>query len=398
MRALSNPTYRRLLLAQIMSVFGSGLTTIALGLLAFEMAGERAGAVLGIALAIKMVAYVGVAPIAAALAAQLPRRAFLIGLDLARAALVLLLPLVSEVWHIYVLVFGFQAFSAGFTPTFQALIPEVLTDEKDYTQALSFSRLTYDLEALLAPLVAGLLLAVFTFDILFVGTAAGFLASAGLVLSVTLPAQGRSLAAMSFRKRLTRGIRLYLGAPRLRGVLALYLAVAAATSMVIVNTVVQVKQVLGLGDEAVALYFAASGFGSICVAVTLPKVLGKRPPRPLMLTGGGCLALTLALAALGPDFAAGLVLWAALGAGAALIQTPTGLLITRSCHEDDRPAVFAAQFALSHSAWLVAYPLAGSLGLWIGLPATFAVMSAVCLVATVVAARLWPAHRPAKTR
>lgn len=387
---LDNLTYRRLLLAQILSVFGSGLTTIALGLLAFEMAGGQAGAVLGVALGIKMVAYVGVAPIGAALAARLPRRAFLIGLDLARAFLVLLLPFVSEIWHIYVLVFGFQAFSAAFTPTFQAIIPEILKDEKDYTQALSFSRLTYDLEALMGPLAAGLLLVVFTFDVLFICTALGFLASAGLVLSVTLPVQNRSLAAMSFRKRLTRGTRIYLKTPRLRGVLALYLAVASATAMVIVNTVVQVKQVLGLGDQAVALYFAASGFGSMCVALMLPKVLGKQSPRTVMLLGGACLAAVLAVAAIGPGFELGMVLWLALGAGASLIQTPTGLLIARSCQTEDRPAVFAAQFALSHSAWLVAYPLAGTLGAWAGLPATFAVMSVVALAATVLAARIWP--------
>ena len=47
---------------------GTGLATVALGLLAWEMAGEDAGLVLGTALAIKMVAYVTLAPVAAALA------------------------------------------------------------------------------------------------------------------------------------------------------------------------------------------------------------------------------------------------------------------------------------------------------------------------------------------
>ena len=54
-RALSNIQYRRLLMAHVLSVLGSGLTTIALGLLAFELAGDQAGVVLGTALALKMV-------------------------------------------------------------------------------------------------------------------------------------------------------------------------------------------------------------------------------------------------------------------------------------------------------------------------------------------------------
>jgi hypothetical protein len=40
-----------------------------------------------------------------------------------------------------VLIFLLQAASAGFTPTFQATIPDILPDEKDYTRALSLSRL-----------------------------------------------------------------------------------------------------------------------------------------------------------------------------------------------------------------------------------------------------------------
>lgn len=392
--ALANPIYRRLLLAQILSILGSGLTTIALGLLAFDLAGGDAGAVLGTALALKMVAYVGLAPVAAAISTRLPRKPFLITLDVLRAAMVLVLPFVTEIWQIYALVFGFQAFSAAFTPTFQATIPDILKDEEAYTQALSFSRLTYDLESLIGPMIAGLLLAVFTFDVLFAGTAIGFLASAVLVASVTLPKQNPAAAQAPFAKRVTRGVWIYLATPRLRGLLALYITVAAGTAMVIVNTVVRVKNDLGLGDEIVALHFAASGIGSMVVALALPKLLGRVAPRPVMLVGAAVLTVSLGVAALGPGFAVGLALWVVLGAGASLIQTPAGLSITRSCHQEDRPALFAAQFALSHSAWLMAYPLAGYLGAIVGLPLTFAFMAVVAGAAGLAAMQLWPSHDP----
>ncbi len=39
-------------------------------------------------------------------------------------------------------------------PTFQATIPDILPDERNYTQALSLSRLAYDLESLLNPALA----------------------------------------------------------------------------------------------------------------------------------------------------------------------------------------------------------------------------------------------------
>lgn len=93
-----------------------------------------------------MVAYVGIAPIAGAVADRVPRRAMLVALDLVRAGAALALLFVTEIWQIYVLIFLLQSASAAFTPTFQATIPDVLPEEDRYTRALSLSRLAYDLE------------------------------------------------------------------------------------------------------------------------------------------------------------------------------------------------------------------------------------------------------------
>ena len=82
---LANRVYRHLFLAQVIALVGTGLATVALGLLAYDLAGGNAGAVLGTALAIKMVAYILVAPIAGAFADRVPRKALLVALDLVRA-------------------------------------------------------------------------------------------------------------------------------------------------------------------------------------------------------------------------------------------------------------------------------------------------------------------------
>ena len=158
LRVLSNRTYRHLFLAQVIALVGTGLATVALALLAYDIAGDDAGAVLGTALAIKMIANVGIAPIAAAFAERVPRKAMLDALDLVRAAVAICLPFVIEVWQIYLLIFVLQSASAGFTPTFQATIPDILPDEAEYTRALSLSRLAYDMESLASPILAAALL------------------------------------------------------------------------------------------------------------------------------------------------------------------------------------------------------------------------------------------------
>jgi len=393
LKVLANRTYRHLFLAQVIALIGTGLATVALGLLAYDLAGADAGAVLGTALAIKMVAYVGVAPIAAAFADRLPRRTMLVSLDLIRAAVAIALPFVTEVWQVYILIFVLQSASAAFTPTFQATIPDVLPDEADYTNALSLSRLAYDLESVVSPMLAAALLTVISFHTLFAGTVVGFLCSAALVVSVVLPA-AMAAERRGIYDRTTRGLRIYLATPRLRGLLALNLAVAAASSMVIVNTVVLVQAQYGLTQRATALALAAFGGGSMVAALLLPRLLQRIPDRVAMLSGTGLLALGLFVGSLVPSYAVLLPLWFVLGLGYSLSQTPSGRLLRRSANAEDRPAVFAAQFALSHACWLITYPLAGWLGASAGLGWTFAVLGIIAVAATLLAARLWPNRDP----
>ncbi|MCA0907782.1 MFS transporter [Ruegeria marisrubri] len=391
---LKHRTYRHLFAAQIVALTGTGLATVALGLLAFDLAGNAAGLVLGTALTIKMVAYVTVAPLAAAFAERLDRRKMLVVLDLIRAAVAVCLPFVTEIWQIYVLIFVLQSASAGFTPAFQATIPDVLPDEAEYTRALSLSRLAYDMESLLSPMFAAALLLLVSFDSLFWGTALGFVASAMLVVSVVLPSPKPS-KPRGIYDRTTRGIRIYLKTPRLRGLLALSWSAAALSSMVIVNTVVIVRANLGLSESAVAIALAGFGGGSMLAAFALPRLLDRIEDRRVMVAGAafatGSMAVAAMLAAIAP-LSLGLLtaLWAFTGFGYSTTLTPSGRLLTRSAHPEDRPAVFAAQFTLSHGCWLVLYPLAGWLMTVFGPTVTLSSMATLSVAGVVGAIGLWP--------
>ncbi|WP_306092892.1 MFS transporter [Pseudomonas sp. SK] len=385
---LKNRTYRHLFIAQVIALIGTGLATVALGLLAYDLAGAQAGAVLGTALAIKMLAYIGVAPIAGAFAEHLPRKAMLVTLDLVRAAVALLLPFVTQIWQVYVLIFVLQSASAAFTPTFQATIPDILPDEREYTKALSLSRLAYDLESVISPMLAAALLTVLSFHSLFGGTVVGFLVSAAMVVSAVLPVAVRG-PRRSIYERTTKGLRIFLHTPRLRGLLALNLAIAAASAMVIVNTVVFVQAQLGLDQRAMAMALMAFGGGSMVVALVLPRLLERLDDRKAMLAGGAILVVGLLLGAFVSSYSALIALWVVLGAGYSLAQTPSGRILRRSSSAQDRPALFAAQFALSHACWLVTYPLAGWLGANVNLSAAFIGLGLLAGFAWVVSKRIW---------
>ena len=385
--------YRHLFSAQVIALFGTGLATVALALLAYDLAGPNAGAVLGTALTIKMVLYVIIAPLAAAYVDRIPRRAFLVTLDVLRAGVVLGLPFVTEIWQIYVLIALLQAASAAFTPTFQAVIPDIVTDKDAYTRALSASQVAYTMESLLSPVLAAVALSFITFTWLFAGTSAGFIVSAVLVLSTRIP-NARLSAHTKAWDRAGAGIRTFVRTPRLRGIMALNLVVAAAGSIVIVNTVNYVRDELGGSQTDVSWMLAASGGGTLLTALILPRVLNRVSERTVMIIGalvlvaGTAGAVILTATGASTYFGTAMV-WAVIGDGMALIVTPMGRVLRASVEPNRIPEVFAAQFSLSHLAWLLTYPIAGWIGTSLGFTTTWFILAVLAVLGAVTAVALW---------
>lgn len=397
---LRNRTYAKLFTAHIVALLGTGLLTVALGLLAYDIAGSDAGLVLGTALAIKMVAYVLVAPLAQAITAKAPPKTVLISTNIIRGHVALCLPFVDHTWHIYALIFVLQAASATFTPTFQATIPIVLPDEKQFTRATSLSRFAYDLEALLSPVLAALLLTVTTYHHLFIGTVIGFGAAALLVAWPTLPTPD-DVPNKPFTQRLTEGTRLFSTSHCLKGLLAINVVVAAGLAMVLVNTPVLVQETYARTQADVAVLYASSGAGSMLTALSIPWLLERYSHRWSMMVG----AVVVIVALLGfagtttflapaTQWPAALVIWFMVGAGGAAMMTPTAPFIRVHCTATQWPAAFAAQFSLSHLCFLVTYPIAGFGGAQWGFVPTALLLTAIATLGAMTAAFQWRYRSP----
>ncbi|MEO2176774.1 MAG: MFS transporter [bacterium] len=389
-----NTEFRKLFVAQVVALLGTGFATVALTLLAYDLAGGDAGVVLGTALAIKMVAYVVFAPLVGGLAHQFNRKRLLISLDIMRAVIVLAMPIVTEVWQIYLLIFLLNIFSAGFKPVFQSTIPELIVNERAYTRALSYSRLAFDLETLLSPMLAGIALLYFGYSVLFVANSAAFLVSAFMVLLTVLPKAEWVDRSGGMWDEVTFGIRSYLKTPRLRGMLFFYSAVACASAMILVNTVVYIKGQLGGSEFDVALAFAASGAGSMLIAMVLPRLLDRLSDRIVMIWGSVAMCVGLMLIYLEPGLLEVLLIWFIIGMGWSAIQTPAGRVVNRSSAKADRPSYFSAQFALSHACWMIAYPVAGQLGVLVGIETTALLLGIAVALFALIGARMWPDFDP----
>jgi len=273
-----NRDFRYLFAAQIVSLLGSGVTTVGLALFAYQLTGgASATAVIGYALTLRILAFLLFSQPAGVIADRVSRKKILIAADLIRFGLLALFPFITTVWQIYLLIFLINAVTAFFTPTFEASIPEVVGSEQ-YVKALSLSRVAVDVEAVAAPALAGLLVAFLDLRWVFWFDSLTYLVSALLVAAVIIPQVGKVITVLSWRvffSEITHGTRVLLREPSLRQALTLSIAEATAGAAAIVATVVYVRDVLGRGETAFALMMVMLGLGSALAALALGRATGR---------------------------------------------------------------------------------------------------------------------------
>jgi MFS family permease len=389
---LSYAVFRAVFASQVFSLLAVGLLTVALSLSAYSIGGNEAGGqVLGFLLALKMVAYVVLAPMAETALAGRRRKTTMVALNIGRMLLLLPMIVATEIWQIATLAFAFFALSSAFTPLFQSVIPDIFPDEESYTRALVYSRIAYTLEAILSPIVAAVVLRVVASEILFLFSALAFAGSIAALTAAHFPKDQVSDGKGPFLQRAAKGMNIYLRTPRLRGLFLLNFALSLAMAWVLVNTVVYAGSRLGDSEHYFPILMASYGIGAAMGAVLVPCLIRTTGERLVMVSGGWIFAALGGVILLPLPVSGLLILWAGFGLASSLVLTPGGLVITRSSDAKDRTSVFAAQFSLSHLGWLVAYPLAGWLAVWIGLENALVTLSVLCALTVFAATRVWTA-------
>ncbi|MEM9452150.1 MAG: MFS transporter [Cyanobacteria bacterium P01_E01_bin.6] len=365
LQGLKNPVFARLYLAQTINLVGESLTWLGLALLAFELAGAQASAILAIALTLRVMTFVVLAPIAGAIADQVNRKRLMVTTHLARMGIVCLLPFVNQTLQIYAIVLSLNIFYAFFTPTYKATIPLVTTDT-ECPKAIALSSATYQLLGVLGPGLAGGIAAwVGTRQVFFLDGVTFLIAA---LLIATLPGQRLTIQhpqATSTVSRILQNIRTgttcLFTDPPIRYALVLQLIAAIAGAAILVNTVNYVQGILELGKVEYGWAMAAFGIGATLASIGLGNV--RRDISPIVLTSIGAILITLTLLPANVVNLGGLlVLWAIAGVGQTLVNVPTQTLIADRVSTEAQGRVYGAHFAWSHLWWAFAYPLAGWLG------------------------------------
>ena len=399
-----NRNYLLLFSAQIISLLGSGVTTVGLALFAYQLTGgASATTVIGNALFLRILAFLIFSQPAGVIADRFNRKYILITADILRFGLLALFPFITEIWQIYALIFLINAVTAFFTPTFEASIPEIVGEE-NYVKALSFSRVAVDIEAVAAPAIAGLLVLWFGVRWVFWFDASSYLVSAILVILAAMPFIARNVLPLSFKVFLSEiqtGTRVLLREPSLRQALILSFVEALAGAAAIVATIAFVRDALKSDDTSYTLVMAALGLGSTVAAILLGRLTGRYEQattnkidlhgkrhiwaQRALVFGGLLLGILLLPGILVPPIFIFAVMWFLNGAGQSLIAIPSSTLLAEHADETERGRAYAAHFALTHACWLITYPAIGYSAVYFGTPLTFTIAGVICLLITAVA-------------
>lgn len=138
----TNRSFTRLWRAMLVSSLGDWVGFVAVASLVARLGGERLGglAVAGVMLA-RLLPSVVFGPFAGVVADRFDRRKVMVGADLARGALYASLPLVPDLWAIFLMSFLIECLSLLWTPARDAAVPN-LVPRRQLTNANSISLAT----------------------------------------------------------------------------------------------------------------------------------------------------------------------------------------------------------------------------------------------------------------
>ena len=364
-KALKNTVFAKLYLAQTISLVGDAFTWVGLALLAYQLDKDRSAVILATALTLRVTAFIIFSPFAGVLADKVERKKILYITHFIRMAIICCLPFITSEWHIYLLVFLLNIFNAFFTPTYRAVIPQIIEGEY-YREAVGLSTATYQLLGILGPALAGIIAIWLGAKEIFYIDAISFIVAAILILSIPKHKLQKGVTTETEQSKNTwsdvvKGVKLLFGNRVLRFALSIEFVSAIAGAMILVNTIGHIKSGLHLDDKYYGWVMAAFGVGA-AVAAFVAGSIDKTPTRAISLISGALLLGISVCFANDVSYSFLIGLWLLAGLGQSLAEMPSETLIAETIQSGDQGKVYGSHFAFSHLWWAITYPIAGFIG------------------------------------
>lgn len=375
-----SPEFRRLFVAHSVSRAGDAFNTVALVVLVFDLTNSGLG-VAG-AVTFEVLPVLLIAPVAGLAADRLPRRSVMIGADVCRALVAIVLVVGADsVAAVYAVAFGLSAGAVVFNPAASSLLPDVVGDDDVVTANSAMWTAAVIGQVALAPL-AGFVIAAWGVEVAFGVNAATFLISAAALTSLR---SGRTSAEVDVKgwSGVLAGVATVRADRLLAGLAVVQILASLSAGATSGLLVVLADRWLGVGAGGFGILLGAIGVGAAGGPLLLRRFIQPGDKRwlfgPFAVRGG----VDLTLAAAGnPAVAAGTL--AVYG-----MATSTGTIAYQSTLQTLVPAetrgrAFAFYDVLWNAARLCSLALGGLLADVVGIRFVYVAAAALLFGAAAI--------------
>ncbi len=307
--------YRRLWLANAISLIGDAVTRIALPVYVYRLTGSAAA--LGGTVVLQTLAASLIGMTSGVFVDRLSRKRILTIVPCIQAAIIALLPLTSALWQVLLITFVASGLAIFTGTTRFAAMPDIVGASL-MPYAAASGQISTQVMNVIGPTIGGLLIAVIGVNSAFLLDAATFIIAAALVITITIPHATASGESLPLLADFLTGLRYIWSRPVVRFLVFGDLAGDIGYTTMLVLTVALVEGVLGYGSRVFGLLTAVHAAAFVASALVATR-LANRPGRMrYFVMGGMALAgVGLLIAALWPTLPGVFIGWTILGAGTA---------------------------------------------------------------------------------
>ena len=259
-------------------------------------------------------------------------------LALGLTAAVLLLG--GPAWLAYAAAAGAATAVTVTRPTLAALVPALARTPEELTAANVISGWNESVSVLVAPALAGVLLAALGAGWVFLVMAVGVAVGALLVFPIRGPAAAGTAAGMNAFLELFEGFRVMKREPSARLLVGLLGSQYVAIGMLDVLYVVLAIDTLGMGDGGAGYLNAAFGAGGALGIAVTASLVGRARLMPAVITSLVVWAVAFAVMTVWSASLGALVLLAVAGASRSLFDVAGRTLLQRTAPADVLARVF----------------------------------------------------------
>jgi MFS transporter, DHA3 family, macrolide efflux protein len=380
-QALAIPSFRKLWLGQIVSIFGDFLALYAvLSEMSFRMhASPRA---ITLVSASYLLPFALIGPLAGVFVDRWDPKRTMVVSDLSRAVLALGLVIAGVPWHIYLVFVAISAFSSFFMPARSVILPQIVPPA-GLMSANAAIQQTMQLVQMASPAIAGALVGWAGPSSCYYLDSASFLFSGLMIWNMTIPARPAhpNQQMNTVLRDLFSGMRYILTHPVLSFVILSIAAGTFAMSAFGSLIAVFVRDVLHANSYLFGALGSLIGAGMLTGGLMVTP-LARRVKEKAHLVNAGILACGLAIASIAwlPNAAVAVLGCLGLGLGASLLIIPAMALMQGQVPAEMRGRVSSSAMSLISLSQGIALLFAGNLASRFGIVAVFHGSSALLLL------------------